>query len=144
MFYGFPVVKTVANGRAASASAEHPVIHRTIAQKQTKTTILKFCCFIGKNMEIRYKETNLYIFIAEMKFHQVHSYKTSRWGHVCSLGAKWRRPIHDVKKFILYLLDYYKSWMPPFCTQGTHVPSSRSFLTKYLAELHFVFCEIRP
>ena len=58
-------------------------------------------------MEIRYKETNLHISIPEMKFRQVHSYKTSRWGHVCSLGAKWRRPIHDVKIFILYLLDYY-------------------------------------
>ena len=31
VFYGFPGVKTVADGRAASAPAEHPVIHRTIA-----------------------------------------------------------------------------------------------------------------
>ena len=29
-------------------------------------------------METRYKETNLYISIPEMKFCQVHSYKTSR------------------------------------------------------------------
>ena len=96
------------------------------------------------SMEIRYKETNLHIFIPEMKFCHVHSYKASRWGHVCSLGAKWRRPIHDVKVFILYLLDYYIPWMPPFCTQGTHAPSSGSFLTKYLAELHFVFYEVHP
>ena len=27
--------------------------------------------------------------------------------------------------------------MPPFCTQGTHMPSSGSFVTMYLAELHF-------
>ena len=60
------------------------------------------------------------------------------------VAQKWPRPIHDVKIFILYLLDYYKLWMPPFCTQGTHMPSSGSFLTKYLAELHFVFCEVRP
>ena len=25
----------------------------------------------------------------------------------------------------------------PFCTQGTHMPSSASFVTMYLAELHF-------
>ena len=55
-------------------------------------------------MDIRCKKTNLHISIPEMKFCQVHSYKTSRWGHVCSLGAKWRRLIHCVKAFILYLL----------------------------------------
>ena len=27
--------------------------------------------------------------------------------------------------------------MPPFCTHGTHMPSSGSFVTMYLAELHF-------
>ena len=48
-----------------------------------------------QSMETRYKETNLHISIPEMKFCQVDSYKTSRWGHVCSLGAKWRRLIHD-------------------------------------------------
>ena len=50
VFYGFPGVKTVANGRAGSAPAEHPVIHRTVTQKQTKkNAILKFCYFIWKN-----------------------------------------------------------------------------------------------
>ena len=34
--------------------------------------------------------------------------------------------------------------MPPFCIQGLHVPPLESFLTKYLAELHFVFCEVQP
>ena len=28
-------------------------------------------------------------------------------------------------------------WASPFCTQGTHMPSSGSFVTMYLAELHF-------
>ena len=28
-------------------------------------------------------------------------------------------------------------WASPFCTQGTHMPSSGSFVTVYLAELHF-------
>ena len=28
-------------------------------------------------------------------------------------------------------------WVSPFCTQGTHMPSSGSFVTMYLAELHF-------
>ena len=37
---------------------------------------------IGLGMETRYKETNLHISIPEMKFCQVHTYKTSRWGHV--------------------------------------------------------------
>ena len=50
MFYGFPGVKTVANGRAASTPAEHPVIHRRIARKQKKNAILKFCYFMGKNL----------------------------------------------------------------------------------------------
>ena len=36
MFYGFPGVKTVVNGRTASAPAEHPVIHDKIARKQKK------------------------------------------------------------------------------------------------------------
>ena len=46
VFYGFPGVKTVANSRAASAPAEHLVIHRTIARKQKKIN-LKFRYFIG-------------------------------------------------------------------------------------------------
>ena len=29
------------------------------------------------------------------------------------------------------------SWASPFCTQGTYMPSSGSFLTMYLEELHF-------
>ena len=37
MFYGFPGVKTLATGRAATAPAEDPVIHRTIARQQKKT-----------------------------------------------------------------------------------------------------------
>ena len=36
VFYRFRGVKAVANGRAASAPAEHPVIHRTIARKRKK------------------------------------------------------------------------------------------------------------
>ena len=28
-------------------------------------------------------------------------------------------------------------WASPFCTQGTHRPSSGSLVTMYLAELHF-------
>ena len=36
VFYGFPGVKTIANGRAASAPAEHLVIHRTIARKKKR------------------------------------------------------------------------------------------------------------
>ena len=28
-------------------------------------------------------------------------------------------------------------WASSFCTQGTHMPSSGSFVTMYLAELHF-------
>ena len=81
-------------------------------------------------METRYKETNLlwpHFTKHEMKFNQVLSYKISRWGHVCYLGVKWRRLIHDA----------YKPRMPPCCTQGTHMPSSGSFVTVYLAELHF-------
>ena len=53
--------------------------------------------------------------------------------HASFVCAKW----DVVRVFILYLLDYYKPQMPPFYTQGTHAPSSGSFLTKYLAELHF-------
>ena len=51
-------------------------------------------------METRYKETNLHISIPEIKFCQVHSYKTFRWRHVCSLGAKWRSPIHGAYKLV--------------------------------------------
>ena len=88
------------------------------------------------SMEIGYKETILHISIPEMKFCQVHSYKTSRWGYVCSLGAKWRRPVHDVKVFILYLLDYYKPWIKPFCTQWTCAPSVSRFETVTLHTQH--------
>ena len=28
-------------------------------------------------------------------------------------------------------------WASPFCTQGIHIPSSGSFVTMYLTELHF-------
>ena len=53
-------------------------------------------------------------------------YVYSPW-HVCSLGAKWRRP-----RFISIVC-----WASPFCTQRTHMPSSGSFVTMYLVELHF-------
>ena len=34
--------------------------------------------------------------------------------------------------------DYkHRYWASPFCTQGTYMPSSGSFVTMYLAELHF-------
>ena len=81
-------------------------------------------------METRYKETNPlwpYFTKHEMKFSQVLSYETSRWGHVCSLGVKWRHP-----RFISTVY-----WDSPLCTQRTHMPSSGSFVTMYLAELHF-------
>ena len=45
MLYGFPGVKTVANGRAASAPVEHLVIHRTIARKQKKNVSNKLIFF---------------------------------------------------------------------------------------------------
>ena len=31
----------------------------------------------------------------------------------------------------------HRAWASPFCTQGTYMPSSGSFVTMYLAELHF-------
>ena len=46
---------------------------------------------------------------------------------MCSLSAKCRHP-----RFISIV-----SWASPFCTQGTYMPLSGSFVTMYLAELHF-------
>ena len=93
-------------------------------------SLIIFCFRCAKTMETRYKETNLfwpYFTKHEMNFCQVHNYKTSRWGHVCSLSAKWRHP-----RFISIVY-----WASPFYTQGTHMPSSGSFVIMYLAELHF-------
>ena len=61
MFFGFPGVKTVANGRAASAPAEQSAIRRTIARKQKKRHF-EILLFYRKNYA---KRNKLYSFEEE-------------------------------------------------------------------------------
>ena len=128
MFYGFPSVKTVANGVAVSALAEHPVTHRTFSRNKKKA-ILKFCYFIGKNLSFLtrwFKKKKKWVQIWEkVKF----IFDFRKWRSNFDFCRKWFQPLERSRKRLK------KTYKVKFCCMQTRYSrcngsnSSKTILT---------------